>query len=60
MNNELFKIWKEAEAPIDYLVAIWIYVLASLATVGWVSLVYLLITEPEKFNSITFGIFDYV
>lgn len=60
MNNELLKLWKEAESPVEYMIAAYIWFLFGLATTGWLSLVYLLLTEPSRFNNITFGIFDYV
>ena len=60
MNNELFKLWKEAESPVEYMIAAYIWFLFGLATTGWLSIVYLLLTEPNRFNNITFGIFDYI
>lgn len=50
MNNELFKIWKEAKSPTDYIVALWITVLALTAGVGTVAILYKLISDPLAFK----------
>jgi hypothetical protein len=60
MNNELFKIWKEAKTPIDYTIAVYIWFLLGLATVSFLSIIYLLITDPGRFYDIKFGLIDYI
>lgn len=60
MNNELFKIWKEAKTPIDYIIAAYIWFLFGLAVVSFFSVIYLLLTEPERASNINFGLIDYV
>lgn len=60
MNNELLNIWKEAQTVEEYMIAAYISILFVLATTGWFSLVFLLLSEPERFQNITFGIFDYI
>lgn len=60
MNNSLFQIWKDANQPVDYAVAAWVTLLFGIASVGFGKVIFELITNPEQFKSITFGIFDYI
>ena len=60
MNNELLKMWAQAESPIDYMIVAYIWLLVGVATISWVSIVFLLLTDPEKFSNITFGLIDYI
>ena len=53
-------MWKEAQTPVDYMVAAYIWFLFGLATTGWLSMVFLLLTEPNRFKYLSFGIFDYI
>ena len=60
MNNTLFKIWREAETSIDYVIALWITLLFCTATVGLLSILFLLATQPERFSNISFGLIDFI
>ena len=60
MNNELFKIWKEAKTPVDYIIAAYIWFLFGLATVSFLSIIYLLITDPGRLYDIKFGLIDFI
>ena len=60
MNNELLNMWKQAESPVDYMIVAYIWLLIGAATISWGSIVYLLLTEPERFSNITFGLIDYI
>ena len=60
MNNTLFKIWEEAETSVDYIIALWISFLFVTATTGFLAILFLLTTQPERFSNLTFGIFDYL
>jgi len=60
MNNTLFKIWQEAETSVDFVVALWITLLFVTASVGFAGIVFLLLTQPERFSQASFGIFDYL
>ena len=60
MNNTLFKIWQEAETSVDYVIALWITLLAITAAVSFAGIIFLLLTQPERFSTASFGIFDYI
>jgi len=60
MNNTLLQIWKEAETSVDYTIALWITLLFLTAATGFLTILFLLTTQPERFSNITFGIFDYL
>lgn len=60
MIQTLSNLWKEAETPVDYIVAMWVYLLLGLASVSWISIVFKLIMNPSDFNNITFGLIDYI
>ena len=60
MNNELFNMWKQAESPVEYMIVAYIWLLVGVATISWMSIVFLLLTEPERFSKITFGLIDYI
>ena len=57
-NNNLVDLWKEANRPMEYLVALWITGLATLAFTGIGIMIFEMITNPSQFNNATFGIFD--
>jgi len=58
MLKTLQELWTDANGPMDYIVALWIYGLAGLFAIGWTSLVIELIMNPSSFSNATFGIFD--
>ena len=60
MIQTLSNLWKEAKTPVDYIVAMWIYLLLGLFSVSWISIVLKLIIDPSEFSNITFGLIDYV
>ena len=60
MIQTLSNLWKEAKTPTDFIVVMWIYLLLGLFTIGWVSLVFKLITNPSDFQNISFGLIDYI
>lgn len=60
MNNALFNIWKEASHPVDFIIALWITILFCLGAVSFLSIIYLLITQPQAFVNMSYGIFDYI
>ena len=57
-NNPIVQIWKEANHPLEYLVALWITGLASLAITGWLYLVTNFILNPSMFDNVTWGLID--
>jgi hypothetical protein len=60
MIQQLAKLWKEAETSVDYIVVLWIYLLAALVAVTWIPLVIELFINPERFSNISFGLIDYL
>jgi len=56
----LLKIWQEAESSVDYIVALWVSLLFITAAVGFAGIIFLLLTQPERFSTASFGIFDYI
>ena len=50
MKNQLVQIWKEAKTSADYIIALWITVLALTAGIGFLGLFYNLITNPLSFR----------
>lgn len=54
----LLEIWKQANTPLDYIVAIWITGLISLSVLGIGGFIFNWITNPDAVNTATFGIFD--
>ena len=57
-NTQLVQLWKYAETPFDYIMALFISGLAALAFSGIGIVLFQLITNPSQFNNATFGIFD--
>ena len=60
LNNNITEMWKEASSPVEYLVALWITSLFSLATVSWFYLVIRFIMNPGVAKNITWGLIDYI
>lgn len=60
MIQQLAKLWKEAETSVDYIIVLWIYLLAALVAVTWIPLVIELFINPERFSNISFGLIDYL
>ena len=60
MIQQLAKLWKEAETSVDYIIVLWIYLLAALVTATWIPLVIELFMNPERFSNISFGLIDYL
>ena len=58
MENSLLQLWKDANSPIEYLIALWISSLAILTLVGFVGLFYGIFTGQVDLSSTTWGIFD--
>ena len=50
MMNELLKIWREAKSATDYIVALWITVLAATFGIGMIAILYRLISDPATFR----------
>jgi len=46
------------ETPLDYILAFWVNVLLILSCSGLGMVAYELITNPQQFNDVTWGIFD--
>ena len=60
LNNPITELWKDANSPIEYVVALWVTGLATLAVTGWIYLVSNFILNPSMFNNVSFGVFDYI
>ena len=60
LNNPITLIWKEANTPLEYIVALWVSALTALALTGISKMLFELITNPSQFNDTSFGIFDYI
>ena len=60
LNNPIMNIWKEANSPLEYLIALWISGLAALAIGGWLTIVIKFIMDPSMFNGVSFGLIDYI
>ena len=58
MLKTLRELWTDANGPMDYIIALWIYGLAGLFAISWTALVIELIMNPSRFSNATFGIFD--
>lgn len=58
MLKSLQQLWSEATTPLDYVVALWISSLTTLAILGFAGLFYGIITGQVDFENATFGIFD--
>jgi len=56
--NMLLKIWKQAKSPIDYVVAVWVVGLLSLAMLGITGFIFNWIINPDIVNNTSFGVFD--
>ena len=48
----------ECETPLDYIIAVWANVLLAISFSGLGMVAYELITNPQQFNNVTWGIFD--
>lgn len=60
LNNSFAEMWKEASSPLEYLVAFWISGLAALAVGGWITLVAHWVMNPNMWDGVQFGIYDYL
>lgn len=60
MINSLLQMWKEANTPVEYVIVSWMYLLFGIASIGFGKALFELITNPEQFRYITFGLIDYV
>ena len=60
LNNEFVNLWKDANSPLEYLMAFWISGLALLAVGGWFTLVVNFILNPGMFDNVTWGLIDYI
>jgi len=60
LNNPITELWKDANSPIEYIVAIWVTGLATLAVTGWIYLVSNFMLNPSIFDNVSFGVFDYI
>jgi len=60
LNNTVMGIWREANSPLEYLIAFWISGLAVLAIGGWFALVVNWIMNPSMFDGVKFGLIDYI
>ena len=60
MKGQLKELWEEANTPLDYVIALWIYGLVGLSAIGIAKVLFEIVANPSQFNNITFGIFDYV
>jgi len=58
LNNPIAEIWKDANNPLEYLIAFWITGLAILAVTGWLVLVTNFILNPSMFDNVTWGLID--
>lgn len=56
--NMLLEIWKQANTPLDYIVAVWVTGLVSLSVLGVIGFIHNWILNPDIVNTATFGIFD--
>lgn len=48
----------ECETPIDYVLAVWLNLLAAVVVTGLGKVIFELVTNPSQFNNTTWGIFD--
>lgn len=60
LNNVFTSLFREAETPLDYLVAAWVSGLAALASTAWLYLVINFILNPSMFDNVTWGLIDYI
>jgi len=56
MKNTLLSIWKENH-PV---VALWVYSLLITFSIGFISLIYGIISGQVDISNVTFGIIDYI
>ncbi len=54
MFDMLFDLFKQAKSPAEYIMAFYIWSLFAIASVGFISLFYLIITKPQVFFNINF------
>ena len=60
LNNTFVDLWKDANSPLEYIMAFWISGLALLAVGGWFTLVVNFILNPSMFDNVTWGLIDYI
>ena len=58
LNNSIVHIWKEANSPLEYLVALWITGLFVLAIGGLSTILVATILNPHMWDNVQFGIYD--
>jgi len=51
-------LMSECETPLDYIMAVWVNILLVISLSGIGMVAYELITNPQQFNDVTWGIFD--
>lgn len=57
---ELFQDAMKSKNPVDFIIWFWVTSLIVLFWVGWLTIVFELITNPSSFENATFGVFDYI
>ena len=60
LNNEVVELWKEASTFLDYLIAFWLTSMIVLAVSGFAFLIVKWIMNPTMWESVQFGIYDYL
>ena len=60
MIQQLKQLWTEADSSVDYIVALWIYLLIALGVITWIPLVIELFLNPQRFSNISFGLIDFI
>ena len=58
LNNSIVNIWKEANSPLEYLVALWITGLFLLAIGGLSTILVATILNQHMWDNVQFGIYD--
>jgi len=60
LNNSIVNIWKEANSPLEYLVALWITGLFALVIGGLSTILVATILNPHMWDGVQFGLIDYI
>lgn len=60
LNNDVVQLWRDAETFLEYVVALWFTVMVAIAAGGLTYLIAKWIMNPTMWDSVQFGIYDYL
>jgi hypothetical protein len=60
LNNDVVQLWKEANTFLEYVIALWFTIMVAIAAGGFSYLIVKWIMNPNMWDGVQFGIYDYL